>query len=166
MQPEEQTVMIKLYRNIDGALHYWESWENQDGKSSTIHSGKVGERGENKVVRSGIFSGHRKKVQKELQGLKGYAETGDEHTLLIEYAVNGMGNEADVDKRQALEERMQETLGWTGLGYCDGGSIGSGTMEVCCFVVDFEVARNVIEEDLAGTEFADFTRIYCENTEN
>jgi hypothetical protein len=57
---------------------------------------------------------------------------------------------------------MDETLGWTGLGACDGGSIGGGTMEVCNFVVDFDVAKRVIEEDLAGTEFADYVRIYRE----
>ena len=38
-------------------------------------------------------------------------------------------------------------------------------MEVCCFVADFEVAKRVIETDLAGTKFADFTRIYDENAE-
>lgn len=58
---------------------------------------------------------------------------------------------------------MNETLGWTGLGNCDGGSIGSGAMEVCCFVVDFDTAKSVIESDLEGTEFAGFSRIYDEN---
>jgi len=58
---------------------------------------------------------------------------------------------------------MNETLGWTGLGNCDGGNIGSGTMEVCCFVVDFELAKKVIEIDLKNTEFADYTRIYNED---
>lgn len=38
-------------------------------------------------------------------------------------------------------------------------------MEVCCFVVDFEIAKRVIEADLAGTEFSDFTRIYDENAD-
>ena len=57
---------------------------------------------------------------------------------------------------------MNETLGWTGLGHCDGGSIGSGTMEACCFVVDFDIAKRVIEKDLAGSEFADFSRIFDE----
>jgi hypothetical protein len=74
-----------------------------------------------------------------------------------------MGNSEDLDKRHRLQERMDETLGWTGLGHCDGGSIGSGTMEVCNFVVDYEIAKRVIEEDLSGTEFANFTRIYDEN---
>ena len=58
---------------------------------------------------------------------------------------------------------MDETLGWTGLGYCDGGSIGSGTMEVCCLVVDFDTAAKLIEADIQETEFADYTRIYPED---
>jgi hypothetical protein len=77
----------------------------------------------------------------------------DHATLLIEYAVDGMGTGEDIDKRHALEERMGETLGWTGLGACDGGSIGSGTMEVCCFVAEFDLAKRVIKADLAVTEF-------------
>lgn len=39
-------------------------------------------------------------------------------------------------------------LGWTGLGHVDGGSIGSGTMEVGCEVVDFE-----------NSEFRDYKEI-------
>lgn len=56
-------------------------------------------------------------------------------------------------------------LGWTGLGHCDGGSIGSGTMEVCCFVVDFEIGRKVIAADLKGTKFDDYTRIFDEGAD-
>jgi hypothetical protein len=60
---------------------------------------------------------------------------------------------------------MDETLGWTGLGHCDGGSIGSGTMEVCCLVVDFQIAKKVIQKDLAKTEFSDYSRIFEEESE-
>ena len=73
-----------------------------------------------------------------------------------------MGTVTDLERRHAMEERMRELMGWTGLGTCDGGSIGSGTMEVCCFVVDFETAKRVIEHDLRGTEFEDYSRIYDE----
>lgn len=58
---------------------------------------------------------------------------------------------------------MNETLGWTALGVCDGGSIGSGTMEACCFVVDFDTAKRVIVADLEHTGFSDFNRIYNES---
>jgi len=83
--------------------------------------------------------------------------------LIIEYAVEGFGTKQQLEKRHALQRRMDETLGWTGLGACDGGSSGSGTMEVCCFVPDFDVAKRVIEADLSGTEYGDYTRIYRED---
>ncbi len=89
----------------------------------------------------------------------------DHAVLMIEYQVDGMGSEDDLAKRHQLEDRMNETLGWTGLGACDGGSIGSGTMEICNVVVDFDAAKKVIEEDLVGTEFANYTRIYREDNE-
>jgi hypothetical protein len=60
---------------------------------------------------------------------------------------------------------MDEVLGWTGLGNTDGGSIGSGTMEVGCVVVDFEIAKNVIEKSLKGTEFENYSRIFNMNEE-
>jgi len=41
-----------------------------------------------------------------------------------------------------------------------GGSIGSGTMEVGCRVVDFEIAKKVIQDNLKGTEFGDYSRIH------
>jgi len=80
----------------------------------------------------------------------------------IEYSIDGMGSSSDLDKRHALEDRMNEMLGWVGVGHCDGGSIGSGTMEACCMVVDAEIAMRAIADDLKGTQFADYSRIYEE----
>ena len=84
------------------------------------------------------------------------------HCLLIEYDLEGFGTPEYLDKRHRLEDRMNSTLGWTGLGHFDGGSIGSGTIEVCNFVVDADIAKHIIAKDLTGTEFANFTRIYVE----
>lgn len=157
--------MLKLYRFVDGKKEYWETWENGDG-SHTIHWGELGTRGESKRVKSSLFSKAEKTLQSEVKNLyeQGFRPIdNDEHrTLLIEYAVDGMGDARDVEKRHRLEERMNEALGWTGLGACDGGSIGSGSMEVCSIVVDIEVAKAVIERDLTGTEFENYTRIFEE----
>ncbi len=159
--------MIKLYKRTNEVLRYHEAW--LDGETIYEHWGIVGEQGETKEHR---FPKGKDEEHAVLGVLRPAAEAGfrpidkeDHATLLIEYAVDGMGTGEDVVKRHALEERINETLGWTGLGACDGGSIGSGTMEVCCFVVDFEIAKRVIEADLAGTEFSDFTRIYDENAD-
>ena len=160
--------MIKLYKDIDNQLHYWETW-NKDDKTAIIHWGIVGQRGQNKEVKGGLFSNFRKKVQQEIDEKlnEGYAEFDEDKVsfLEIEYKIDGFGTEEDLDKRHRLEEKMDQVLGWTGLGHADGGSIGSGTMEVGCIVVDFDIAKKVIEEELKDTEFGDYSRIFKMNDE-
>lgn len=147
-------------------MHYWETWEKQT-EMGVVHWGIVGQQGQNKEVKSTEGVSFKVTIGKEVEEKmqEGYRKIPmDAHsTLLIEYKVDGTGTNIDVDKRQRLESKMNETLGWTGLGKCDGGSIGSGAMEVGCFVVDFSTAKKIIEQDLKGTEFADYTRIYHEN---
>ena len=160
---QKKRVMLKLYKLTDTGKYYWETWE--DDGVHTVHWGELGTRGESKELKSTLLKKAETEIQAEIHRLveQGYDEIEDEVILLIEYSVEGMGTGADVEKRARLQDRMSETLGWTGLGHCDGGSIGSGTMEVCCFVVDFEVAKAVIEADLKGTEFENHTRIYDED---
>lgn len=158
--------MLKLYRLSEEPKEYWETWEN-DGVHF-VHWGILGTRGQTKELRSTFLKKAEAVIQKEIDQkvAEGFhpVDLDDHYTLLIEYAVAGMGSGDDVGKRHRLEDRMNETLGWTGLGHCDGGSIGSGTMEACCMVVDFEIAEKVIKEDLQTTEFQDYTRIYDENS--
>ena len=160
--------MLKLYRRVDNEIFYWETWDKDD-KTGIIHWGVVGQNGQNKEIKSGLFSNFRKEIQKEVnkQTEQGFDEIEDDDlfTLLIEFNVDDMGTPEDVEKRTRLQNKMDEVLGWTGLGHCDGGSIGSGTMEVCCFVVDFDIAKNVIETKLKDTEFANYTRIFDENAQ-
>ncbi|MGV3608923.1 MAG: hypothetical protein ACO1RA_21140 [Planctomycetaceae bacterium] len=157
--------MLKLYKQVDGVLHYHEAWCN--GPKMTEHWGVAGERGESKEHKRAKGEEEEAAVERVLQSAleQGFApiEYEDHAILLIEYAIDGFGTPTQLKKRHALEDRMNETLGWTGLGMCDGGSIGSGTMEVCCFVADFDVAKRVIENDLKGTEFSDYTRIVRED---
>ena len=155
--------MLKLYKKINNQLNYWETWE-QDAKTAVVHWGIVGERGQTKEIKSGFFSNLTTVLQKEIDNkLKnGFAEFDEDNMafLEVEYEIEGFGSENDLDKRHNLEGHLNELLGWTGLGHIDGGSIGSGTMEVGCVVVDFEVAKRVIENDLKNTEFGDFSRIF------
>jgi len=141
--------MLKLYKRIDSVLHYHEAWAA--GRQIVEHWGPVGERGESKQHKIPKKADEDEFIE---QIVKPARDAG--------YVIDGFGTKKDLKKRHALEARMSETLGWVGLGECDGGSTGSGTMEVCCFVVDFDIAKRAIAADLAGTEFADFTRIYRE----
>lgn len=159
--------MLKLYKTVNGQLHYWETWE-ENRRTATIHWGIVGEEGEQKEVSSGFFSSVHKSVQKLIdQKLEeGYTAFEEEQlaTLEIVYTIDGFGNEADLDKRYLLEEKLNQILGWTGLGEVDGGSIGSGTMEVACLVVDVEIAKKVIQKELQNTEFEDYSEIILWNS--
>jgi len=150
--------MLKLYKTVDNNLCYWEIWDN-DGKTATIHWGVVGERGKNKKISNELTA-----IQKEISEkiAEGYLEFDEEKTSLleIEFVVDGFGSSKDLEKRDRLEDRLNELLGWTGLGHVDGGSIGSGTMELGCEVVDFEIAKSLIENDLKNTEFDDYSRIF------
>ncbi|MEO5706237.1 MAG: hypothetical protein ABIT10_01805 [Alteraurantiacibacter sp.] len=158
--------MLKLYRSSEVGIEYWEAWDDGSG-GHLVHWGKLGTRGETKTLTSSLFKSALAKLKQEADAKieAGFlpVELEDHAILMIEYCIEGMGSEVDLAKRHTLEDRLNETLGWTGLGACDGGSIGSGTMEVCNFVVDFDTAKQVIEGDLAGTEFADYTRIYLEH---
>ena len=157
--------MLKLYKRSNDAFRYHEAWYNAG--TVTEHWGVVGEQGE---FREHKFPKGGDEEQAILDVLRPAGDEGfrpidiEEHAvLLIEYPIDGFGTKQDLEKRHALQGRMDETLGWTCLGHCDGGSTGSGTMEVCCFVVDFDIAKRVIEAILRGTEFGDFTRIYRED---
>ena len=157
--------MLKLYNFTDASKSYWETWEHNG--VHTIHWGTLGTRGSSKELRSTFFKKATDVIQKEIdqrvaEGF-GPVASDDYATLLIEFTVDSMGSSTDLEKRHRLQVHMDEILGWTGLGHCDGGSIGSGTMEVCCMVVDFDIAKRVIEADLRDTEFCDYTRINCED---
>lgn len=157
--------MGTLYKKIDNVLYYWESWENDDNQSANIYFGKVGEEGVMETITSDSKLTYTEKLTQKINSLEGYLNSSleDFKILIIEYAVEDLfGTEEDLKKRYNLQDRMQETLDRIGLGFCDGGSVGDNTMEVCCFVIDFEIAKNVIQQELKNTEYDDYTKIYLE----
>jgi len=58
---ENSNSMLKLYKLIDNQLHYWETWDKDD-KTAIVHWGIVGQIGQDKEVKSGLFSNFRKTV--------------------------------------------------------------------------------------------------------
>ena len=158
--------MLKLHKNSNGTQHYWETWA-EDNRTGIVHWGIIGENGESREVKSKLFKSYKKIIQKEINEKieDGFApiEEDDLKFLIIEYKLESdFGNDEDLEKRHKLEAKMNEDLGWCGIGHCDGGSNGMGTMEVACLVVDFEIAKKLIEKKLEHTEFSNYTKIYEE----
>jgi len=156
--------MIKLYKGTNSGLLYHEAWSADS--TITEHWGKLGDLGITRDHELTEADDPNEVLEAVLASARanGFTELDDAdfQLLLIEYRIQGMGSTADRDKRRALEDRMNEVLGWVGLGQCEGGNIGYGTMEVCCLVVDSDLARSVIEADLAGSIFEDYSRIFVD----
>lgn len=121
------------------------------GKSFSI-GGDVGDRGESRTVSLKRNQSSEDVIAREADKYRaeGYRELqdGEEYTVLIQYRVDGWGTAEDLDKRHEIEQLLNEVLGWTGNGNCDGGDIGSGTMNVCCLVVNPYLASQAIVEEL------------------
>jgi hypothetical protein len=76
-------------------------------------------------------------------------------TFIIQYKVDENGTTDDFDKRVEVEDLMEGCLDRTNLGNCDGGDLGSGTMNVFCFVVDPDKAQKVIVDNLRAHSLLD-----------
>ena len=159
---QEETVQtvqtVKLYKRHDGRLLYREAWI--DGENVVEHVGVYGERG---LTSEQAASGpvRQREVMDAISadakadGFKAIPEA-QLIGLLVSKEISGAGTKDDLRRRHALEDFLNEVTGWRGLGHCDGGSIGSGSMEAFCFVVDYKIAAEVIAHELASSQFNDF----------
>jgi hypothetical protein len=86
--------------------------------------------------------------------------------VVIQYPIDGWGSAADLAKRHKVEGMLNECLGWTGNGCCDGGDIGSGTMNSFCSVVDPYIACSTIVDALRLEGLAEGVVIALEQDED
>ena len=153
--------MLKLYKEIDGELHYWETWETSKGKGM-IHKGKVGDRGKDKEVKAD----YRKVIDQEIERLvkEDYDEITleNQHTLLIEYSLSKKENQLEVDRWKRLEELVDHALGWTGLGHCEGYTSDEEKGTLRCKVVDFDQAVSLLKEGLERSAFGGYSDMKLE----
>jgi hypothetical protein len=145
--------MRKLYRQIDGVLHYHEAWAVDGG--IVEHWGNVGQRGQLREHAIEIGISEEEQVNQILKPAVdiGYLpiDTDDHAVLCVKYAIDGFGSPADIRRLRKVEERLDNVLGWVGVGHCDGTSWGSGTMELFCIVVDPQIGQFVIEQELVNS---------------
>lgn len=145
--------MLKLYKKSKDGTQYWEAWD-ADGEVM-VHWGTLGDRGQTQAIK--LESGKRASaiIRRESNAPRqeGYKSIPISRLarIVIQFPIEGMGTPQDLDKRVQVENLMNECLGWKGLGHCDGGDIGSGTINIFCFVVDAAAAVPHIVAEL-GTK--------------
>lgn len=147
--------MLKLYKREAERVRYWEAWDNQD-KTVVVHWGVVGDAGDKRSVPTGNGESASHVITRESrQALAdGYTEidTDDHFTVVVQFKTEGWGDGGDLDKRHEVEDILNECLGWTGNGHCDGGDIGSGTINAYSFVIDPYLAKDAIVEALTEAD--------------
>lgn len=142
--------MIKLIKEINNKMAYWEVWK--DGKILTIHSGFVGKTGDTNEVKLKMFERSEKIMENlaEEKLAEGYDYLDEDELIeiVLQYPYEEQHVEKALEKRQQVEDLMNECLGWTGNGSSDGGDIGTGTTNVFNYVIDVEKALNTIIKEL------------------
>lgn len=160
--------MIKLIKKQHNELLYWEVWN--DGKILTVHYGTVGDRGEAEEIKLGMFDKPAKEMDRlaQEQMEKGYEELDEDELIefVVQFSYSGDDTNDVLEKRYMLEDLMNEGLGWTGNGHCDGGDIGSGTANIFSYVLNPEKALQTTLEELRESELLDNNiKIAYENEE-
>jgi hypothetical protein len=161
--PDER--QFKFYATLEGQLCYREAWFDSD-LTVVSHRGICGARGEARPHSHKTHINARRTYAQLKQAARdeGFKPLPlSKHAkLVVELSLTGIGSPSDLDRRHTLEDYLNELTGVLGLGHVDGGSSGSGTMEVMSYVVNYSIAKVAISEALKDSQFSDFSSIYRE----
>lgn len=138
--------MVKLYKSHLNNTEYFEVWLNDDGVSLTIHTGNVGDTGQTEDVFYDEEGDLPVKVAMN-QLVLAQKEKGFHSVNLIELVVQYISKEKEsITEKDAVEILLNESLGWTGNGHCEGGHAEAGIVNLFCYVVDKDVAVDTIRK--------------------
>lgn len=140
----------KLIKKNGEEILFTEIW--LEGKSLFNHSGTVGEIGKFEKFKLSIDE-NVNNISQELvkekisDGFK-LLEPDDMAEILVQY--NYEENEISdiLEKRQLIQIIIDRCLFATCNGYCDGGGMGMGVVEIYNYVIDIEKGMQVIIEEL------------------
>jgi len=142
--------MIKLYRRESTGISYRETWNV--GRELIVHWGTIGQTGQKRSVKVPSERTIKEAIECEAAEIRkaGFAEIPIEehHEIIVQYRLDSWGSTQDLELRHRVEDLLDECLGWTGNGHCDGGDIGSGTINIFAFAVDREKACEEIISSL------------------
>lgn len=149
--------MLKLYREFRDGVRYWEAWEDEEEEKVVVHWGRVGERGESKDIPLHDDDDAETVIEREAKSARKdkYIEVQPRATLVITYQCADWGGPEDLDRRHRIEVLMDECLSWTGNGHVDSGDIGSGTINVLCFVINTAIGAATAIEALRSEGLLD-----------
>ncbi|MEL8055559.1 MAG: hypothetical protein AAGK66_05360 [Pseudomonadota bacterium] len=148
--------MFRLYkRDKENELRaYYEVWAEPARRRIIEHWGVVGEAGETETHRIWFFGGLEKQFEKIMAPARaqGFEEIalGDYETLIVMFT-----DQDDVPTPQesaSVADRINEILGWTGLGFCHSDEVSGKDIDLTCRVIDAGLARGLIQTETADDD--------------
>ncbi|MEM7494398.1 MAG: hypothetical protein AAF296_13545 [Pseudomonadota bacterium] len=143
--------MFRLYKRDDEGLirAYYEVWAEPARRRIIEHWGVVGDAGETETHRIWLFGGLGKQFEKIMaparaQGFEEIVLSDYETLALLFFDEEG---EPTPQESASVADRVNEILGWTGLGFCDADVIVDQSVDLTCRVVDLVMARGLIESE-------------------
>jgi hypothetical protein len=136
-------VLVKLYKVENGILNYWEIWDTDT--SLFIHSGELGDTGESKTLQikpNKLKNIADQQIQNKID--EGYFHLDDDqlNDLIIQF--EAYESAEDLNFREAIQNIINQTLGWTGNGHSINADIGNGKINIFSNVIDPYIACQAI----------------------
>ena len=160
--------MFRLFKRDETGkvAAYHEVWVELNPRRIIEHWGMLGTRGDTDAHRIKLLRSLEKQIDDLLDPARalGFAELEPSayQTLVVAYPLSEVWRRDDELKIREAEDALTEVLGWTGLGTCEGETMTETAIEFTCRVLDSDLAISRIAEQMADTEFADYSRIYSE----
>ena len=97
---EEGNVFIKLYKEKNSVVRYWETW-NTNERSAVIHWGELGKRGEDIGISKPSKEAFKNEINKRInQKIKeGYQQipSEEQYIVIIAFKLDNWGNSKDLE---------------------------------------------------------------------
>lgn len=139
--------MIKLYKKVEDILYYWETWRASEN-SGIFHYGKVGEKGFYEEIQDSIKGSYSEILEKELalRISEGYSEFCEDNLEFIEILikVKMISKEYRMNYFLEIKFKIDELLGWRGLGHVDDISFDTTDVNIFCVVVNHNISKLLI----------------------
>jgi len=138
---KRQGLFSHYIKDLNESPIYREAWFN-NGKLY-FHEGKIGQKGILKTSDVPLQLAYKVIESFNNQAIRdNFVAMTSEHlkSLVIRFTVDGFGTSPQLAIRHELEDIIDEALGWTGNGRCNGGDAGSGTQQLDCQVLLVEPA--------------------------
>jgi hypothetical protein len=71
--------------------------------------------------------------------------------LIVQYQCSADAD-AHMERASRAEEVLNDCLGWSGLGHCDGSDVSGDALNVYCYVVDPKLATATVVEELRAND--------------